>query len=180
MMRLPHRTRGTGTVPAWLPQQHGWQRRETVVWGAHGGAGTTTLAGWLQPARDTGAIRSPPGPPYPAELVHGQPLLITCRNTATAACLATTALAAVTRHGGHVTAVIVISDGWPEPAAATCRFRLLHPHTAVIRVPFIPALRTADVPASVPLPRRARRALAQIRALTGGPSPASPENPQEH
>jgi hypothetical protein len=36
----------------------------------------------------------------------------------------------------------------------------------VIRVPFIPALRLADDPAEVPLPRRARRALALIQAAT--------------
>ena len=62
----------------------------------------------------------------------------------------------------------VVSDGWPEPAAATSRFRLLEPQAgAVIRVPFIPALRLADDPAAVPLPRRARRALTQIQAATG-------------
>ena len=37
----------------------------------------------------------------------------------------------------------------------------------MIRVPFIPALRLADDPAEVPLPRRARRALAQIQAAAG-------------
>jgi hypothetical protein len=37
----------------------------------------------------------------------------------------------------------------------------------VIRVPFLPALRLADDPAAVPLPRKARRALAQIQTATG-------------
>ena len=44
-------------------QGHGWQRRELVIWGAHGGAGTTTLALWLQPAWDMGAMRTEPDPP---------------------------------------------------------------------------------------------------------------------
>jgi len=40
---------------------------------------------------------------------------------------------------------------------------------AVIHIPFIPALRPADNPGTVPLPRAARRALNQIRAATGRP-----------
>jgi hypothetical protein len=49
------------------------------------------------------------------------------------------AVTAVTRQGGHVAVLVVVSDGWPEPAAATSRFQLLEPHAgALIRVPFIP------------------------------------------
>ena len=180
-MRLPRRaasSRDTGTAPAWVPD-HGWQRRELVIWGAHGGAGTTTLATWLRPAWDMGAMRPEPDPPYPAAVAHGRPLLVTCRNTASSARLATHAVAAVTRQGGHVAVLVVVSDGWPEPAAATSRFRLLEPQAgALIRVPFIPGLRLADDPADVPLPRRARRALDQIQAITGRPAP-TPERPQE-
>jgi hypothetical protein len=176
MMRLlprwPARAPDTATQPSWVPR-HGWQRREVVIWGAHGGAGTTTLAAWLQPAWDMGAMRPEPDPPYPAAVAHGRPLLVACRTTVTSARMATTAVAAVTRQGGHVDVLVAVSDGWPEPAAATSRFRLLEPHAgAVIRVPFIPALRLADDPAGVPLPRRARRALAQIQAITGHPAPA--------
>jgi hypothetical protein len=174
VMRLPRRaarTRDTGTASAWAPP-HGWQRPELVIWGAHGGAGTTTLATWLQPAWDMAAMRPEPDPPYPAAVAHGRPLLVACRNTASAARLATTAVTAVIRQGGHVTVLVVISDGWPEPATAASRFRLLEPHAAaVIRIPFIPALRLADDPAAVPLPRRSRRALDQIRAVTGRSSP---------
>jgi hypothetical protein len=174
-MRLPRRpasARDTGTVPAWVPSQE-WQRPELVIWGAHGGAGTTTLANWLQPAWDMGAMRSEPNPPYPDAVARGRALLVACRNTASAARQATTAVAAVTRRGGHVTVLVVVSDGWPEPATATSRFRLLHTQTAaVIRIPFVPGLRLADDPADVPLPRQARRALDQIRTITGRPSPA--------
>ena len=172
------RPRDTATQPSWVPQ-YGWQRREPVIWGAHGGAGTTTLATWLRPAWDMGAMRPEPDPPYPAAVAHGRPLLVTCRNTASSARLATHAVAAVTRQGGHVAVLVVVSDGWPEPAAATSRFRLLEPQAgALIRVPFIPGLRLADDPADVPLPRRARRALDQIQAITGRPAP-TPERPQE-
>jgi hypothetical protein len=119
-----------------------------------------------------GAMRTEPDPPYPDAVARGRVLLVACRNTAIAARQATTAVAAVTRQGGHVAVLVVVSDGWPEPATATSRFRLLQLHVAaVIRVPFIPGLRLADGPADVPLPRRARRALDQIRAITDRPAP---------
>jgi hypothetical protein len=169
-MRLPWRTprpRDTGPGPAWPPGQ-GWQRRELVIWGAHGGAGTTTLAVWLQPAWDMGAMRPEPDPPYPAALAQGRALVVACRNTTWAARQATKAVTAVTRQGGHVAALAVASDGWPEPSTATHRFRFLETQVgAVIRVPFVPHMRLADDPAGVPLPRKARRALAQIQAVTG-------------
>jgi hypothetical protein len=151
---------------------HGWQRREVVIWGAHGGAGTTTLAVWLQPAWDMGAMRPEPDSPYPAAVAHGRALLVACRNTAWSARQATKALTTVARQGGRVAVLVVVSDGWPEPATATRRFGLLESQVrAVIRVPFIPGLRLADDPATVPLPRRALSALAQIQAATGRNSP---------
>jgi hypothetical protein len=150
----------------------GWQRRELVIWGAHGGAGTTTLTAWLQPAWDTGAMRREPDPPYPANLARGRALVVVCRNTAWSAAQATKAVTTVAQHGGRVAVLAVIGDSWPEPATARHRFRLLEPHVgAVIRVPFVPALRAADDPAEVPLPPRARRAVSQIRAATSRTSP---------
>jgi hypothetical protein len=147
---------------------HGWQRRELVIWGAHGGAGTTTLAVWLQPAWDMGAMRPEPDPPYPAVVAHGRALVVACRNTVWSARQAIKALTTVARQGGQVAVLVVVSDGWPEPATATRRFGLLESQVrAVIRVPFIAGLRLADDPATVPLPRRALRALARIQAATG-------------
>jgi hypothetical protein len=155
------------TNPATAPN-HGWQRRELVIWGAHGGAGTTTLAVWLQPAWDMGAMRPEPDPPYPAPVAHGRALVVACRNTVWSARQATKALTTVAQQGGQVAALAVVSDGWPEPATATRRFGLLESQVrAVIRIPFIPGLRLADDPATVPLPRRALRALARIQAVTG-------------
>jgi hypothetical protein len=156
---------GLDPDPAWL-RSAARQRAELVVWGAHGGAGTSTLAAWLQPAWDMGAMRQPPR--YPAALASGRPLVIACRATAWSARAATTAVAAVSRAGGQVAVLAIVSDGWPEPATATARFRLLEPQAgAVVRVPFVPGLRLADDPAAVPLPRRAVRALDQIRAAAG-------------
>jgi hypothetical protein len=154
--------------PAWLLSK-AWQRAELVVWGAHGGAGTTTLATWLQPAWDMGPARPAAHPRYHATVVAARPLIIACRPTAWSARAATAAVTAVTRAGGHVAVLAIVSDGWPEPPAATARFRLLEPQAgAVVRVPFVPGLRLADDPDTVALPRRALRALDQIRAATGG------------
>jgi hypothetical protein len=165
-------------LPSWVPRQ-GWQRRDLVIWGAHGGAGTSTLAAWLQPAWDMGAMRPEPDPAYPAQVATGRALVITCRNTAWSAQQATKAVAAVIKQGGQVTALAVVSDGWPEPAAATSRFRLLEPQVgAVIRVPFIPGLRQADDLVAVPLTRAACRALARIEATAKRTFPLPP-NPLE-
>jgi hypothetical protein len=137
--------------------------RELAIWGAHGGTGTTTLAIWLRPARDLGAMRDGPGPACPANIAGRRALVITCRNTAWSAARATIAVAAVTRQGGHVAVLAVVSDGWPEPVTATSRFGLLEARVdAIVRVPFVAGLRPADDPAAVALPRRALRALAQI------------------
>ena len=53
------------TVPERLPRER-WQHRELVIWGAHGGAGTTALATWLRPAWDMGAMHPEPNPQHPA------------------------------------------------------------------------------------------------------------------
>jgi len=154
--------------PAWLLPE-AWQRAELVVWGAHGGAGTTTLATWLQPAWDMGPARPAAHPRYQATVVAARPLVIACRPTAWSARAATSAVTAVTKAGGQVAVLAIVSDGWPEPAVATARFRLLEAQVgAVVRIPFVPGLRLADDPASVGLPRRVLRALDQIRAATGG------------
>ena len=68
--------------------------------------------------------------------------------------------------GVPVAVLVVIGDGLPEPAEARYRFRVLDGRVgAVVRMPFVPAFRIAADPQSVDLPRRARRALAEIRAL---------------
>jgi len=85
-----------------------WQRAELVVWGAHGGAGATTLATWLQPAWDMGPARPATHPRYPVTVAAGRPLIITCRPTAGSARAATIAVAAVTRAGRRVTVLAIV------------------------------------------------------------------------
>ena len=162
-MTAPPRPRGT--VPL--------RRRplpEIVVAGAHGGAGTSTLAALLAPAWDMGVIQAaaPAGGLRPG----GRPVVLVARNTVAAAGRAVTAVAAVTGSGLPVAVLAVISDGLPEPAEARYRFRVLDGRVgAVVRVPFAPALRAAGSPLQVNLPRRARQALAQIRALAAEQAP---------
>ncbi len=179
--RTRHDGRDTGrhdALPSWVPRQ-GWKRRELMIWGAHGGAGTSTLATWLQPAWDMDAMYPGPDPRYPAQVATGRALVIACQTTAWSAQQATKAVHAAIQQGGHVDVLAVVSDGWPEPATAASRFRLLEPLVgAVIRIPFIPALRLADDPAAVPLPRAVCRALARIEATAKRTFPLPP-NPLE-
>jgi hypothetical protein len=152
---------------------------ELVLWGAHGGAGTTTLTALLQPAWDMGSMPAHLDPRYPAIDAGGRPLLIACRCTTWEATLATAAVNAITRPGGHVAVLVITGDGWPETAIATARFRLLSGQVgAVVRMPFVPGLRRCDNPADARLPRTARRALEEIRMLTTAPTGA-PELQEE-
>ena len=101
--------------------------------------------------------------------------MLVARSTVAAAGRAVTATRLLAAQGVQVTVLAVIGDGLPEPAEARYRFRVLDGRVgAVVRVPFVPAFRIAADPLSVDLPRRARRALAEIRALAREqPLPAS-------
>jgi hypothetical protein len=146
---------------------------EIIVVGAHGGAGVSTLAALLRPAWDMGVIRGRrPGGPVRS---GGRPVVLVARNTVAAAGRAVAATTAITRQGSQVAVLVVVSDGLPEPAEARYRFRVLEGHVgAVVRMPFVPALRAAGSPLQVDLPRRVLRALAEIRMLAQeqAPSPA--------
>ena len=142
---------------------------QIVVAGAHGGAGTSTLAALLAPAWDMGVIQ--PGAPAAGLRPGGRPVVLAARSTVAAAGRAVTAVTAVTATGLPVAALAVISDGLPEPAEARYRFRLLQGRIPVVRVPFVAAFRAAASPLQVDLPPRARRALAEIRALAAQQAP---------
>ena len=137
-----------------------------AVTGAHGGAGASTLAALLAPSWDLGPVRGRTAPPLPA----GLPVVLAARCTAASAARAVAAVRLLNRHGVAVAVLAVTGDGLPEPAEAAYRFRVLEGRVgAVVRVPFIPALRAAGDPRQVRLPRRALRALAQIRSLAAVP-----------
>lgn len=166
--------------PVWTPfapapQPIGARRGELVAWGAHGGAGTSTLAALLGACWDMGAVRYRPDPRVPAVTTYGRPLIVVCRNTVVAAERATAAVMAVVHPGGRVAALAVVADGaGREPREASARFRLLESRVGrVVRVPFVAALRLVDDPAGVPLPRRAEQAIEELRALAF-PAPMVP------
>jgi hypothetical protein len=155
--------RAAGTTPGRPPLA------EIVVAGAHGGAGTSTLAALLAPAWDMGVIQ--PGAPAGGLRPGGRPVVLAVRGTVAAAGQAVTAVTAITGTGLLVAVLAVISDGLPEPAEARYRFRVLGARVPVIRVPFVAAFRAAASPHRVDLPPRARRALAEIRSLTAEQAP---------
>ena len=140
---------------------------EIVVAGTHGGAGTSTLAALLAPAWDMGVI--PAAAPAVGLRSGGRPVVLVARNTVAAAGRAVIAVTEVT--GLPVAVLAVISDGLPEPAEARYRFRVLQGRVPVIRIPFVAAFRVASSPLQVDLPRRARQALAEIRALAAEQAP---------
>ncbi len=161
---------GHGGPPAAAPPDV-IARGEIVVAGAHGGAGVTTLAAFLQPAWDLGAPRHT-GREFPPLRSGGRPVVLVARNTTHAAGRATTAVNAITWVGERIAVLAVVSDGLPEPAEARYRFRLLEARVGgIVRVPFVPLFRLVGDPADAALPRRARAALADIRALTGTAQP---------
>jgi hypothetical protein len=145
-------------------------RRDLHVWGAHGGSGaTTTLAVLLSPARDMGTLSTDADYRYPPPNPAANPVLVACRCTTWSAIKAQAAITALTRSGGQVKVLAVVSDGWPEPPIATAWFRLLSAQVgAVVRMPFLPRLRLCNDPALLPLPRAARQALTMIRSLADG------------
>jgi hypothetical protein len=158
------------------PRQAGRRPPDGIVLaGAHGGAGTSTLAALLAPAWDMGVISGPaPGGLRPG----GRPVVLAARNTVAAAGRAVAAVSVIAGAGIWVAVLVVVSDGLPEPAEARYRFRVLEGRVgAVVRMPFVPALRVAAAPSQVDLPRRARQVLAGIRALTSEqalrPAPAT-------
>jgi len=141
-----------------------------VLAGAHGGAGTSTLAALLAPAWDMGPVSETA--PGDGLWSGGRPVALAVRNTVPAAGRAVTTSSALAGVGIRVAVLVVVSDGLPEPAEARYRFRVLEGRVAaVIRMPFVPAFRVAAHPSLVDLPRRARQALAEIRALTQQQAP---------
>ncbi|MCP2337917.1 hypothetical protein [Actinomadura rupiterrae] len=137
--------------------------------GAHGGAGTSTLAALLAGAVDLGTTDRLPD-------VADTPLVLVARNTVAGSRRAVTAQHRLRRAGHHVRVLAIVDDGFGEPQDASSRFALLAPQVAgVVRVPFMPALRLTTDPTWISLPSKGRRALDRILALAAEPSgPASP------
>jgi hypothetical protein len=146
-----------------------------AVLGAHGGAGTSTLAALLG-ATDLGCRyddRLPPvltsgGPAGP-----GRALLLACRPTTLSATYATEAIRDLAAVRIPVAVLVICGDGWPETPVATARYRLLSAQVGTVtRMPFIPVIRGYGHPQQVRLGRPARHALTAIQTLAGQHSQA--------
>jgi MinD-like ATPase involved in chromosome partitioning or flagellar assembly len=144
------------------------QPGQVVVAGAHGGAGTSTLAALLGPAWDLGTVsRRRPWRPPPSVV----PVILVARCTVASAARAVAAVSVLAAGGTRVTVLAVTGDGLPEPGEAAYLFSVLEGRVdGVVRVPFIPAFRAAADPRQVHLTRRARSALAEIRSLAAAPA----------
>ncbi|MBA9007306.1 hypothetical protein [Thermomonospora cellulosilytica] len=97
-------------------------------------------------------------------------MLVVARNTVAAARHATDAVTALHHAGVPIAGLVIVADGaGPEPRDATARFCLLEGRVrGVVRMPFVPGLRLVDDVTQIPLPERARDALASIRHLAHG------------
>ncbi|WP_051468737.1 hypothetical protein [Actinomadura oligospora] len=132
--------------------------------GAHGGAGTTTLAVLLGGALDLGTTEHIPE-------VDDTPMVLVTRNTVPGSRRAVTARHYLGRVGHQVRVLAIVDDGFGEPQDAASRFALLAPQVAgVVRVPFMPALRLATDPRRIAVSSKVRRALDRILALAAQPA----------
>ncbi|OLT31893.1 hypothetical protein BJF79_08830 [Actinomadura sp. CNU-125] len=140
-----------------------------VVAGAHGGAGTSTLAALLPAAWDVGVVRATPDADRCPVQAKGRPVVLAVRNTAAAARSATAAVGVLRQGGEGIAALAIVSDGGPESRDAAARFALLGWQVGgVVRVPYVRALRLVDDPAEVVLPGKARAAVDGLRGLVAG------------
>jgi len=139
---------------------------DVVVAGAHGGAGTSTLAALLPAAWDMGSIQPLLELDRSPLRAKGRPVVLAARNTAVAAKNATAAIGALHGWDEQVSALAIVSDGGPETREASARFALLEARVGgVVRVPHVRALRLVEDPCVVALPGKARQALDKLRRL---------------
>jgi hypothetical protein len=130
-----------------------------VVFGCHGGAGTTTLAGLLGPNAHEAGLDDQAA----VADVAGRAVIVVARGTAAGCRLAVCAAARLTSAGADPVVVAVVADGpWPEPLAARARLRALAGHVPVVRVPYVARWRFEDSPTVVPA--RYDRAVVRLRA----------------
>jgi hypothetical protein len=146
--------------------------QDLLVVGAHGGAGTSTIAALMRPAWDMGSLHHLLQPGRPPIRTKGRPLIVVARNTVAAAWHATNAVTMLAGQDIVIAALVIVADGaGPEPRDATARFSLLEGRVrGVVRMPFIPGLRLVDDIAAVDLPGRVHDTLATLWELAYGRS----------
>lgn len=142
------------------------QALDVVVVGAHGGAGTSTLAALLPAAWDMGSIQPLLELDRAPLRAKGRPVILAVRNTAVAAKYATAAIGTLRDWDERVAALAIVSDSGPETREASARFALLQPQVGgMVRVPHVRALRLVEDPCVVALPGKARQAFDELRRL---------------
>jgi hypothetical protein len=157
--------------------------RGVLVAGAHGGAGTSTLAALLRaeivasrpedetPVRDLPAFpdADPRAIAQRTVLPDGMsgPLILAARGTGEGARRAVIAVTALGYLGITPAALVVVADGaGPLPVMAAQRLGLLKGRTGtVVDLPFATGLRAGTDPDRARLPARVRRAVAALAAL---------------
>lgn len=180
---LPRPPHPRPTVPrSGLPAsrlQPGQHPVSLLALGAHGRAGTTTLARLL-PAIDlsvAGPASLQEAGLQPDDILSAacpSRLILVTRSSAWAAPLAIETAHAITDAGHYINILAITSDGYPDSPEATARFTALAPTVgAVIRIPYIPSLTNSPDPMTVRLPRRYQRALTKIRAAAMPDSPVA-------
>jgi hypothetical protein len=149
------------------------QRRKTeratdlvAVVGAHGGAGTTTVATLLRPARVIDIRVSTRRWVEFANRWASVPLVLVARGTSRGLADAVESVAGADSVGLFPAALVVVGDGWwPEPAAVRARTRMLSDRVGtVIRLPFVPRWRYLDDPLTDEPPAHVAVVVEQIRA----------------
>ncbi len=148
---------------------------DAVLLGCHGGAGTSTLAALLGTPWDLGGYT----PQTRQVETFGRPLLLVTRDSAPASARTVEAVTGLSGSGAAISCLVIVADGsGPEPREATVRFRLVEDRVErIVRFPFVAGLRYADTADAdkVRLPRKAERALAEIRAACREREPEAPD-----
>jgi hypothetical protein len=144
--------------------------QELTVGAAHDGAGATTLARLLPPARDIGTVHPRARADTTTDLVADAPFLLACRPVTSSAIATTETIATLAQTGLTVAVLVISGDGWPEdPAATACYRRLAASVSAVVRMPFVADIRGFGHPENVRLPQDAQQVLTEIRLLATRP-----------
>jgi len=175
-----------------LPDQtrFGWQEVTTpdlVVVAAHGGAGASTIAGWLDAAAVRECWPAPPDqPPHGWPLIDGHwarvPVLLVCRSHArglTAAAEAAQQWASTSMDWLNLLGLVVVADA-PGRLPSELRRQVRVVAGAVPRtwhIKWLPELRLGDVRSEHPTVVALRESIAPLVDEIPSPDPSPPVSP---
>lgn len=138
--------------------------RHFGVLGAHGGAGASTVARWLDPDGDTGTTELPHGAQLPAHFIP----VVVARSTASGMASAVHLLGAWNPDVPRPVLVVVGDAPLRMPRASAYRIRSISPRCLdVVRVPYLARLREIDTPAAGLAHRDVQKAARNLRRQLG-------------